>query len=232
MCAGRVVTRETSLAALQPALAREWHPTRNGSLRPEDITTGTPRKVWWRCPREPRHVWRASVGKRVHGQGCPHCPRTRITPHTSLRARRPDLAREWHPTKNGLLRPGDVGPMSHRRVWWRCRRDHEWHATVMNRTYHGSGCPVCAGKVASPETSLAALRPTVALEWHPTRNGTLTPVDVRPGSSRRVWWRCRVNRRHEWLARIASRTGRGTGCPFCAGDRRMRGKRLRRTRPL
>ena len=27
-------------------------------------------------------------------------------------------------------------------------------------------------------------------EWHPTKNGSLSPLDVVPGSARKVWWIC------------------------------------------
>lgn len=30
----------------------------------------------------------------------------------------PDIANEWHPTKNGILKPTDVTAGSHKKVWW------------------------------------------------------------------------------------------------------------------
>tara|TARA_B100001971_G_scaffold59222_1_gene54265 strand:+ start:906 stop:1187 length:282 start_codon:yes stop_codon:yes gene_type:complete len=65
--------------------------------------------------------------------------------------------------------------------------------------------------------SLADRNPELAKEWHPTRNGDLTPDQVTPGSSRKVWWRCSLG--HEWEARVGDRT-RGSGCPDCARERR------------
>lgn len=37
----------------------------------------------------------------------------------------PDLASEWHPTKNGLLLPSQVGAGTKRKVWWKCHLGHE-----------------------------------------------------------------------------------------------------------
>jgi hypothetical protein len=55
--------------------------------------------------------------------------------------------------------------------------------------------------------------PELAAEWHPTKNGDLTPKDVPTGSSKRATWRCVEG--HEWIAIISSRAG-GRGCPTCA----------------
>ena len=60
------------------------------------------------------------------------------------------------------------------------------------------------------------------MEWHPTKNGELTPRDVTPGSHMKVWWIC--SQGHEWKTRVAHRTG-GHGCPRCnnsKGERAVR----------
>lgn len=54
----------------------------------------------------------------------------------------PDLAKEWHPSKNGLLIPNQVTPGSGKKVWWLCERGHEWEARVTDRS-NGTGCPYC-----------------------------------------------------------------------------------------
>jgi hypothetical protein len=33
-----------------PELLSEWHPTKNKDLKPEDLTIGSRKKVWWKCP--------------------------------------------------------------------------------------------------------------------------------------------------------------------------------------
>ena len=52
--------------------------------------------------------------------------------------------------------------------------------------------------VTRPPLLLA--NPTVSQSWHPTMNGVLTPNDVTPGSSIKVWWLC--ERGHEWQAQF------------------------------
>ena len=127
----------------------------------------------------------------------------------------PLLLRQWHPLRNGDLSPRQVSPGSHRKVWWRCDRGHEWQAEVKSRALLGTGCPVCAGKaVLTGVNDLATLFPQIAAQWDRAQNGNLSPGAVRPGSHKKVWWRW--GRGHRWQASVASRTA-GEGCPVCAG---------------
>ena len=36
--------------------------------------------------------------------------------------------------------------------------------------------------------SLLEVNPILASEWHPSKNGTLSPSEVSPNSRKRVWW--------------------------------------------
>lgn len=217
MCAGRVVTSRTSLRAVRPELAAEWHPEKNGSLTPENVTSGSNKIVWWRCATDPTHEWKAQISGRASGHGCPVCAGKMVIPTTSLKAIRPDLAAEWDENENARLKPDQVAPYSNKKVWWKCNRDpsHRWAATINARS-QGSGCPMCAGQIATPATCLRTLRPDLTAEWLSDRNGALTPDNVRPGSNRKVWWRCAVDPSHEWRAQIGHRTA-GAGCPMCSG---------------
>ncbi len=215
-CAGLRVSVTNSLAKVAPALAKQWHPAKNGDLRPRDVVAGSPRKVWWKCSKGPDHEWTAAISMRVRGNGCPFCSGYRASAARNFAVAFPEAALEWHPDRNGALRPEDVAAYSEGKVWWRCAHGHEWLTAVLFRT-RGQGCPFCAGTLVTPETSLAARDPAVAKQWHSTKNGDLTPRDVLPHSSRRVWWKCRKGPDHVWEATVAGRS-KG-GCPFCAGKR-------------
>lgn len=210
-CSGKRVLPERSLLARCPGLAAELHPTRNGTLTAADISSGSSRRVWWRCAKG--HIWQATVKTRAQMKSrCPRCASSGQR-GVLLADARPELLAEWHDLLNGG--PGDgVVAGSHKRYWWRCRADptHLWRAQVKNRVRAGSGCPYCAGKLATPATSLAAIAPELAAQWHPERNDRLSPSDVLPLSNQQVWWRCVAG--HEWPARVANRT-RGSGCPHC-----------------
>jgi len=34
-----------------PEIVSEWHPTKNGELKPDEVTHGSHKKVWWLCPK-------------------------------------------------------------------------------------------------------------------------------------------------------------------------------------
>ena len=129
----------------------------------------------------------------------------------------PAAAAQWHPTKNGLVHPTDRTSGSSRKVWWKCPKgdDHEWEAPPKDRLARGRGCPYCAGQKVSLSNSLATVDPQTAAQWHPTKNGELTPADVTFGSPKGVWWQCPVVASHEWKVGPSNRTGRGDGCPEC-----------------
>ena len=133
---------EYNLYLLKPNLIMEWHPTRNGNLRPRDVTPGSAKKVWWLC--EQGHEWQAAIYSRSRGSGCPKCYRGSPINNDPRSVSGSTLLMEWHPTKNGYLRLEDANSGLHQKVWWICKEGHEWQATVKSRL-KGSGCPRCAG---------------------------------------------------------------------------------------
>ena len=178
------------------------------------------------------HEWQATAASRARGVGCPICAGKVIVPEENdLGSRFPDVAAEWHPTKNGTLTPEKCSPSSNRKVWWRCPLGHEYQAAVGARTVSGSDCPFCTGrKVLVGFNDLATLNPAVAASWHPTLNGTLTPEDVTTGSRRKVWWACSEG--HSWKAVVYSRArSKKSGCPICAG-KSMEAQQVRYARLL
>ncbi len=218
VCAGqKVLAGFNDLATLNPKLALEWHPTKNGNLNPTQVTVSSQKKVWWICKYG--HEWQSTIASRTNMQsGCPVCAgKTVVIGFNDLATVNPNLALEWHPTKNGNLKPTQVTVSSHKKVWWLCEHGHEWQASINSRTNMQSGCPVCSGRqVLVGFNDLATVNPNLALEWHPTKNGDLKPSDVTQGTDRKVWWICEHG--HDWHASIAHRTNtfHQNGCPVCA----------------
>ena len=211
---------EYARSADRQELLAQWHPTRNGTLRPEDVTTGSEKSVWWRCERG--HEWQSLVSLRTQrGQGCPYCVGQRvISGETDLLTRYPEVAARWHPTRNGGVLPEEVMPYTHRRYWWQCEKGHEWQGMPLS-LLQGCGCPYCAGKKAIPgQTDLVTLRPDLAEQWHPEQNGNLSPRQISPGSTKKVWWLC--ERGHPYQSMVFSRA-EGCGCPYCAGKKAWSG---------
>ena len=217
VCAGRRVLKGfNDLQTIAPDVAKSWHPTLNGELTPELVTAGTPKRVWWQC--EKGHEWESMIANRVRGRGCPICSGKLVAEGINdLGTTHPDLAEEWHPDKNGSVLPQAVTAGCNKKAWWRCKLGHEWEAPIYSRV-DGRGCPYCAGKrVLKGFNDLQTRVPEIAMEWHPTLNGDLTPEQVTDGSAKYAWWLCAYG--HVWKTRVSFRTGRPkqTGCPVCAG---------------
>lgn len=217
---------ENSLAILYSGFKAEWDYEANHPLTPYMFTPGSGKVIAWKCPRNPEHKWMAPISDiALSGTGCPFCANRKVIAHeNSLAVMHPQIAAEWHPTKNGDLTAEDVPPGSDKKVWWLCSScAWEWPAHIYHRTKPtGGGCPRCKGKILTYQKSLEYMFPTIAAEWHPTKNGEETPLECFAVSSKRRWWLCKACG-HEWPARISDRTKHGSGCPQCWKERR--GKR-------
>ena len=132
-----------------PHLLSEWDYEMNKELDPTSVTYKSKKRVWWKC--EKGHSWISAVDNRTNGSTCPYCSgKLPIVGVNDLKTLRPDLALEWHPSKNGALKPENVKEFSAKRVWWICRKGHEWEAAISNRTSQNSGCPYCSNKKVLP----------------------------------------------------------------------------------
>jgi len=49
------------LSIIDPQLAAQWHPTKNGGLTPEQVAAGSAKKAWWKCSNGPHREWPASI---------------------------------------------------------------------------------------------------------------------------------------------------------------------------
>lgn len=132
----------------------------------------------------------------------------------SIAVKNPEIAKEWHPIKNGKLTAEMVSYQSNVKVWWLGQCGHEWQASTSHR-YRGRGCPYCCNNAVLPGfNDLSTTNPDLAKEWNYSKNSELHPTDVTQGCSKKVWWMCAAG--HEWEATVYSRNG-GTGCPYCSG---------------
>ena len=122
---------------------------------------------------------------------------------------RPDLCKEWDDQKNSPLTPDDVLFSSKRRVWWKCDNGHGWIARIYRRAGRGDTCPECRrllGKFISDSKYLMS-------EWNYEKNLNLDPSNIKMGSNKSVWWKCKYG--HEWKAEPNNRKN-GCNCPYCS----------------
>lgn len=229
-CANKkIIVGENDLSTTNPELVSEWHPIKNGHKRPEQYSKGSKTKIVWVYPYDDpitkKHFdfeWVAPISSRTQGYGCPYldsCTSPKLwVGFNDLETRYPQIAKEWHPTKN-TLKATNVLSGSGKKVWWLCPRGHSYESTVLNRT-QGRDCPYCANKrVLLGYNDLSTINPDLASEWNYEKNGQLTPQNVIAGSTQRVWWHCKNG--HDWYVSIVNRN-RGSGCPYCSGSKAER----------
>ena len=69
----KVLAGFNDLKTVEPLVAAQWHPEKNGSLEPTMVMPGSTKRVWWKCIDG--HEWKAVVYSRTGAQkcGCPIC---------------------------------------------------------------------------------------------------------------------------------------------------------------
>jgi len=137
------------------------------------------------------------------------------SPNYNLYVLKPNLVKEWHPTKNAGIKPQEVTPGSGKKVWWICEQGHEWEAAVYSRNT-GSVCPYCSNSKSPNDRGFSVSDSEFKMEWHPSANGSLTPIKVTMNHPDKIWWLCRDG--HEWQAFFQDRL-RGQDCPACTRRR-------------
>ena len=120
-CSGLRVCEANSLKTTHPAVARQWHPTKNGDVTAEDVSSASGKKVWWKGCDKGHASWDATVANRTSqgATGCPYCAGQRVCEANSLKTTHPEVARQWHPTKNGDVTAEDVSSWSENTYWWK-----------------------------------------------------------------------------------------------------------------
>lgn len=223
-CSGReALAGFNDLDSQFPLIAKLWHPTLNGDLIPEQVTSGSSKKVWWLC--ENNHTFDDSPMSRAKAaHPCPVCINKRcVTGINDAATLYPYLLDEWDETKNEGLSLNTLVVGSPKKVWWKCSLDHSWLAEVRTRTQDRTGCLYCSGqRTLAGFNDLASQLPEIAAEWHPFKNGDLIPERIHTGAALNAWWRC--SKEHEWQASVFDRKTRLFGCPYCSGRNSIKGE--------
>jgi hypothetical protein len=133
----------------------------------------------------------------------------------------PQIASEWHPILNGDLSSDKVTYGNGSKVWWLCKKGHNFSATINNRTSKGSGCPVCSGRLTEKGVNdFITQFPLIAKELHDDK----IDLSVLSKSSKIIaTWQCSKNNKHIWRTSVANRSV-GSGCPYCNGKKAFEGE--------
>ena len=208
VCSGQQVLKGfNDLQTKFPDIAAEaygWDPT--------TIVIGTHSKQQWKG--ECGHHWSAEVKSRtLMRSGCPFCAGQQVLQgFNDLQTKFPDVAAEAYGWD-----PASVTGTSGKKQQWKCSYGHIYTASVAHRTKSETGCPICSGRqVLQGFNDLQTKFPDVAAEaygWDPSTIGF--------GTHEKKVWICEEG--HNYSSAVYSRTGQGTGCPFCAGQQVLQG---------
>lgn len=140
---------EQSGTITNPLLLKEWDYERN-EKSPEEYTPQSNENVFWICSKCGYHFQAKINNRENRSGGCACCcGRVVVNGINDLATTNPKLAAEWHPTKNGELKPTDVSYGMSTQIWWLCPEGHEYRATLNHRS-GGTNCPQCnAGRQTS-----------------------------------------------------------------------------------
>lgn len=169
------------LSIVYPESLDQWDYNKNQKL-PQNYGYKSKTKVWWTCKEN--HSFKRAIYKQVESK-------IKCTVCHSLPFQYPEIAKEYHPTKNDR----DVNTLtswSKFDSWWLCPKGHEYQSTVGDRIHKNCGCPYCSGRYATPKYNLKIHSPEIAKYWDYTKNST-TPDQVTPSSHTEYWWTCKNN---------------------------------------
>lgn len=106
------------------------------------------------------------------------------------------------------------------KVKWKCSEEHEWGASVANRTNRKNSCPYCLSRRVSDKNSLYVWCMKHG-EWGQkllaeySHKNLKSAHETSYGKRDKAIWVCSSG--HEWEATIANRTSHKSGCPYCSG---------------
>jgi len=194
-----------------PILLSDWDFDKNKGLDPYHVSLGSGVIVWWKCHACNRE-WNGRASRRKEVPMCSNCKKIEKNRTNSIAIKNPHLIEEWNYDKNIDVDPSNVYYKSKQKLWWKCKKGHEWEASPQKRNY-GHGCHYCSIYKISKEDSLCSRYPNLMLEWDYDKN-LISPYAVSCQSGRKMFWKCKNG--HNWSSVVSMRVN-GIGCPFCSG---------------
>jgi len=206
-----------------PSIVADWDYKNNGEKTPENYTKGSGVEASWK--NECGHEYERAIRLQIKAKGrCPICNNRRFFKNINdLKTLCPDIAIEWDNKKNGNKKSEEYKVSSNENIWWKCKKGHSFQTKIISRTAYHTGCPICSGnKVMKNINDLASLRKDVAIEWDYEKNKEKKPENYTVSSEKKVWWICKNG--HSYETRISHRTSDGSKCPYCMGNKPIKGE--------
>ncbi len=234
-----------------PELVNQIHPTLNENIdKILDLSVGSHKKIIWKCLEKSDcgciHTYEMEIRYKYSNNIdiCSYCNGTKYCEHQKFSKLYPELAKCWHPTKNGDFEMDDYTPGSHYNAWWICNDAecgciHEYQQIIYvkmdsykNLKDGQSHCTYCNDTHCDYHKSLAYLRPELLEEWDYELNGDLDPKTIHLNSNKIINWICKKGCKykneivtndkinidkckHRWKTDVYHRTIKKSQCPYC-----------------
>ena len=216
--ANRKIPSNRSLSAMNTDADAAWDYKKNKPLTPNNVNHGTHEYYYFKCLEDASHPsYKTQVKNFYNGTRCPICAGKRTLKKDSLLELRPDIASEWDYEWNGEKTPENYSVNSEILVSWKCERGHRWQQTIAHRTKRTNPtCNVCL--------SVGQNYPELVAEFDQNINPGIDLYKLTPGSGKSITWKCSINPKHIWQARIYTRTKKKnpSGCPHCYRENRSK----------
>ena len=231
-CAGKRVLRGYNdlLTLCYELIESQWDYVNNNAngLHPDAVTTGSGVKALWHC-ETCNGLYMMRIADKTSGHGCPYCAGQKVLKgFNDLQSNHPDLVNsEWNWTENNKLglKPDEITCSTGRKASWHCDDCNGDYMMSIKHKTRGVKCPYCAGKrVLKGYNDLNSMYPElVQSEWDYEKNNAigLKPDAITAGSHRKANWHCTICK-GDYMMTANDKT-RPTGCPYCAGQKVLRG---------
>lgn len=174
------------LSTTNPELLKYWDYNKNIIVQPSEIFAGGSTKIWWLCSEG--HSFEKNIGFMKSNQSCKYCSGKEVLPgYNDLATLHKELLQQWDYDRN-TAKPFNILGNSNKKYWWKCTHKHSWKVSLSS-ILRGSGCPYCSGKkVLQGFNDLETVSPSIAKQWHPTKNEEMFPTHITAKSGKKVWW--------------------------------------------
>ena len=189
-----------------------WDYEANTPLTPEMVMPFSDKVVCWICPVNHRHKWKNTIKSVSLGYGCKRCSkRYQYSTEEWIKE-----AKNVHGDKYQYHLTQYVD--SDTKVEIVCPK-HGMFTQIPYYHLQGQGCPYCAHQKFHPSESLAVLYPEIAAQWDYELNESsgYTPNNIGIDTKKKFYWHCNNGYNHSYLATIAFRVNRNSGCAVCHG---------------
>lgn len=212
-----------SLVDTHPELAKEWSP--KNERKAETFTKDVNMYVKWICPTC-KGEYSANLAEReVSDDSCPYCNRNKpLAGFNSLIDTHPELAEEWSESNDRTVYEV-TKDYSYPAKWICSVCGGEYIAKIKERQIGDKKCSYCNDyKILPGYNSFKEKHRDLLVEWDYINNYLLCDPDyVSDISKKKVWWKCSINNKHQYIMSIGKRVHfkkrKWNACPYCKGLR-------------